>query len=84
MFFCVLKESAEYYKNYFDCCDFICDFLSRIDVLPGKRNRPESKEIYFSMTGKMPDNPAFTASYTGARLAAKERGEKYNIKIEAD
>jgi ribose transport system substrate-binding protein len=36
------------------------------------------------MIGKIANNPAFIASYTGARLAAKELGEKYKVQITID
>jgi ribose transport system substrate-binding protein len=36
------------------------------------------------MIGKIADNPVFVASYSGARLAAKELSKKYNVDIFID
>lgn len=42
------------------------------------------KKVIIGMIGKMANNPVFIASYSGARLAAKELGIKYNIDIVVD
>jgi ribose transport system substrate-binding protein len=42
------------------------------------------KQIIIGMIGKRASNPVFMASYTGARVAAKELGEKYKLDIKID
>jgi ribose transport system substrate-binding protein len=64
---------------------FCMIFLGSVFLLPQTRNTISSKKIItIGMIGKMANNPVFLASYSGARLAAKELGAKYNIDIVID
>jgi ribose transport system substrate-binding protein len=48
------------------------------------QNGSEKRVITIGMIGKMSSNPVFQAAYAGARIAAKELGEQYNVKIVID
>jgi ribose transport system substrate-binding protein len=43
-----------------------------------------NKKITIGMIGKIGTNPVFVAAYSGARVAAKELGAKYNVEVVID
>lgn len=45
------------------------------------KDNSNQKKITIGMIGKITTNPVFIASYTGARVAARELGEKYKVEI---
>jgi ribose transport system substrate-binding protein len=46
------------------------------------KNNSLQKKITIGMIGKIANNPVFIATHTGAQIAAKEIGKKYNIEID--
>jgi ribose transport system substrate-binding protein len=47
-------------------------------------SKSAKQKITIGMIGKVATNPVFVATYSGARLAAKELGAKYNVEIDID
>jgi len=47
-------------------------------------NNSGKQKITIGMIGKVAANPVFVATYSGARVAAKELGAKYNVDINID
>ena len=45
------------------------------------KNRFNKKKMTIGFIGKIKTNPVFVAAYSGAKLAAKELGAKYDIEI---
>ncbi|MGD1044618.1 MAG: substrate-binding domain-containing protein [Bacteroidota bacterium] len=54
-----------------------------ISALAGNNNSGKQK-ITIGMIGKIGTNPVFIATYSGARVAAKELSAKYNVEIDID
>ena len=54
-----------------------------ISGLAGNNNSNKQK-ITIGMIGKLATNPVFIATYSGARVAARELGTKYNVEISID
>jgi ribose transport system substrate-binding protein len=48
------------------------------------RDVTNKKTVTIGMIGKIASNPVFVASYSGALLAAKELGTKYNVNVVID
>jgi ribose transport system substrate-binding protein len=48
------------------------------------RNNSSQKKITIGLIGKIGTNPVFIAAHSGANLAAKELGEKYNVEVVID
>jgi ribose transport system substrate-binding protein len=46
-----------------------------------RKDNSSQKKITVGMIGKMANNPVFIATHTGAQIAAKELGKKYNLEI---
>lgn len=67
-------------KNFFL---FACLILITFGSIFAKNsgNSTEQKIITIGMIGKIGNNPVFIAAYSGARLAAKELGEKYKVSV---
>lgn len=53
---------------------------------PGQsdKNRTNRPAVTIGMIGKIAANPVFMASHSGARVAARELGEKYNVNVFID
>jgi ribose transport system substrate-binding protein len=48
------------------------------------KNNSSQKKITIGLIGKISTNPVFIAAHSGAKLAAKELGEKYNVDVVID
>ncbi|MBN1397777.1 MAG: substrate-binding domain-containing protein [Bacteroidetes bacterium] len=55
--------------------------LSGILHAQKSKNSFSKKKITIGFIGKIKANPVFVAAYSGAKLAAKELGEKYDVEI---
>jgi ribose transport system substrate-binding protein len=62
----------------FVCIFFLC--LGIVTAQTGKNNSSK-KKITIGLIGKMGTNPVFIAANSGAKIAAKELGEKYNVNV---
>lgn len=64
------------------CCLVLLNY-GLVVAQAGKSNTNQRK-VTIGMIGKMGKNPVFIAAYSGARVAAKELGEKYKVEIVVD
>lgn len=64
----------------------ICIILSNVGLIyaQGSNDNFHKRKITIGMVGKIANNPVFIASYSGAQLAAKEFGKKYDIDVYID
>ena len=63
-----------------------CALLIHIEFIYAQKssNNSHQRKVTIGMIGKMANNPVFIAAYSGAQLAAKELGIKYNVDIVID
>jgi ribose transport system substrate-binding protein len=70
------------YKSILSTCLFL---LSAVAIITLDAQTPKKgKIITFGLVGKSQSNPVFIAAYAGARVAAKEIGEKRNLEVKID
>lgn len=64
----------------------LCVLLVHTGFVYAQRSRDvtNKKTVTIGMIGKIASNPVFVASYSGALLAAKELGTKYNVNVVID
>lgn len=69
-------------QKFFLLC---CVLIMSVGIVVGQgKNEAGQKKIVIGLIGKIGTNPVFIAAHSGANLAAKELGAKYNVDVEID